>query len=175
MVAWVRRTVSTIFFVDWSMTSWSYAFRRMRIFCLSAISALTFQGSLGGSAPRPPALRRGSRRRGGGVGNCVAAKPPRGWPGAEAPSRLLEDLGDAAGAHGPATLTNGEPQPLIHGDRMDQLHRHRRVVTRHAHLHPVRQLDRPRHIGGPEIELRTIIREERLVTAPLLLRQHVHL
>ena len=35
-VAWVRRTVSTIFFVDWSMTSWSYAFRRMRIFCFSA-------------------------------------------------------------------------------------------------------------------------------------------
>ena len=37
-VAWVRRTVSTIFFVDWSMISWSYAFRRMRIFCLSAMS-----------------------------------------------------------------------------------------------------------------------------------------
>ena len=30
--ACVRRTVSTIFFVDWSMTSWSYALRRMRIF-----------------------------------------------------------------------------------------------------------------------------------------------
>ena len=38
-VACVRSTVSTIFFVDWSMTSWSYAFRRMRIFCFSAISA----------------------------------------------------------------------------------------------------------------------------------------
>jgi SAM-dependent methyltransferase len=32
-LAWVRTTVSTIFFVDWSMTSWSYAFSRMRIFC----------------------------------------------------------------------------------------------------------------------------------------------
>src|SRR4051794_24183966 len=31
--AWVRTTVSTIFFVDWSMTSWSQAFKRMRIFC----------------------------------------------------------------------------------------------------------------------------------------------
>ena len=31
-LACVRRTVSTIFFVDWSMTSWSYAFSRMRIF-----------------------------------------------------------------------------------------------------------------------------------------------
>ena len=31
-LACVRSTVSTIFFVDWSMTSWSYAFSRMRIF-----------------------------------------------------------------------------------------------------------------------------------------------
>src|SRR5947199_5171640 len=31
-LAWVRTTVSTIFFVDWSTTSWSYAFSRMRIF-----------------------------------------------------------------------------------------------------------------------------------------------
>jgi hypothetical protein len=28
----VRTTVSTIFFVDWSTTSWSYAFSRIRIF-----------------------------------------------------------------------------------------------------------------------------------------------
>src|SRR5918995_382751 len=43
IVACVRRTVSTIFFVDWSMTSWSYAFRRMRIFCLSATLTLACQ------------------------------------------------------------------------------------------------------------------------------------
>src|SRR4029079_4612442 len=34
--ACVRSTVSTIFFVDWSMTSWSYAFSRMRIFLPAA-------------------------------------------------------------------------------------------------------------------------------------------
>ncbi len=28
---------STIFFVDWSMISWSYALRRIRIFCFSAM------------------------------------------------------------------------------------------------------------------------------------------
>ena len=33
MVACVLRTVSTIFCVDWSTTSWSYALRRIRIFC----------------------------------------------------------------------------------------------------------------------------------------------
>jgi hypothetical protein len=37
MVALVRVTVSTIFFVDWSMISWSYAFSRMRIRCPSAM------------------------------------------------------------------------------------------------------------------------------------------
>jgi hypothetical protein len=31
--------------------------------------------------------------------------------------RLLDDLGDAAGAHGTATLADGEAQPLFHGDR----------------------------------------------------------
>ncbi len=55
-VACVRRTVSTIFFVDWSMTSWSYAFSRMRIFCFSAIS-LTFQGT-----DRPRADEQGYRQ-----------------------------------------------------------------------------------------------------------------
>src|SRR5690606_26364481 len=89
-------------------------------------------------------------------------------------TRLLDDLGDAAGPHRPTTLTNREPQPLIHRDRSDQLHLHLGVVTRHAHLHTLRQLDRPRHIRRPEIELRPIIRKERLVTTTLLLGQHIH-
>src|SRR6266540_2176572 len=33
----VRMTVSTILRADWSMTSWSYAFSRIRIFCVCAI------------------------------------------------------------------------------------------------------------------------------------------
>src|SRR5262245_9697844 len=33
----VRVTVSTILRADWSMTSWSYAFSRIRIFCACAI------------------------------------------------------------------------------------------------------------------------------------------
>src|SRR6516164_8101259 len=34
---------------------------------------------------------------------------------------LLQDLGDDAGADGLATLTDREPQPILHGDRADQL------------------------------------------------------
>src|SRR3954447_6530758 len=109
-LACVRRTVSTILRVDWSMTSWSYAFRRMRIFC--------FSGTVG--------------------------------------VLLLQDLRDAAGADGAATLTDGETQTLVHRDRMDQLHRHERVVPRHAHLRALGQGHRPGDVGGPEVELRPV-------------------
>src|SRR5215210_7018255 len=63
---------------------------------------------------------------------------------------LLRDLGDDAGAHRAAALADGEAQPLVHGDRRDQLHLHRHVVPRHHHLHALRQLHHTRHVGGPE-------------------------
>src|SRR5437868_6746671 len=88
---------------------------------------------------------------------------------------LLLDLDDAARTHGPATLTDREPQPLIHRDRLLQLHRHLGVITRHHHLRPLRQIHRAGHIRRPEIELRMIIREERRMPTALLLRQDVHL
>src|SRR5438874_117882 len=67
-----------------------------------------------------------------------------------------------------------EPQLLLHRNRRDQLDRHLRVVPRHHHLHPRRQLHRPRHIRRPQIKLRPIPLEKRRVPAPLILRQHVH-
>src|SRR5690606_13843536 len=82
---------------------------------------------------------------------------------------LFDDLGDPAGTDRAATLTNREPQPLIHRDRSDQLHRHLSVVPRHHHLSPLRQRDRPRHIRRPEIKLRPIPRKERIVPTTLLL------
>src|SRR6476620_9412107 len=90
-------------------------------------------------------------------------------------SLSLDDVDDAAGAHGTTTLTDGEPETLIHGDRLAQLDRHRDVVPRHHHLRTLRQLDHPRHIRRPEIELRPIIVEERLMPTTLILRQHIHL
>src|SRR5256884_5220557 len=88
---------------------------------------------------------------------------------------LLQDLGDQAGAHGAAALADREAQLLLLRDRRDQLDRHLRVVPRHHHLHPRRQLHRPRHVRRPEIKLRPVPLEERRVPPPLLLRQHVHL
>src|SRR3989440_5007335 len=82
-------------------------------------------------------------------------------------SSLLQDLGGHAGAHRAAALANREPQLLLHRDRRDQLDRHLRVVPRHHHLHPRRQLHRPRHVCRPKIKLRPIPLEKRRVTPPL--------
>src|SRR5690606_20688669 len=89
--------------------------------------------------------------------------------------RLFEDLRDSAGAHGAATLPDREPQPLIHSDRSDQIHRHLRVIARHHHLRPLRKSHRPGHISSPEIKLRAIPRKKRVMATTLLLGQHIHL
>src|SRR5437016_9380718 len=88
---------------------------------------------------------------------------------------LLQDLGDDARAHRAAALADREAQLLLHRDRRDQLDRHLRVVPGHHHLHPRRQLHRPRHVRRPEVKLRPVPLEEGRVPPPLLLRQHVHL
>src|SRR5207245_10125324 len=87
---------------------------------------------------------------------------------------LLQDLRDHAGAHRAAALATREPQLLLHRDRRDQIDRHLRVVPRHHHLHPRRQLHRPRHLPPPPIPPQPIHLEKRRLTPPLLLRQHVH-
>src|SRR4051812_30812475 len=86
---------------------------------------------------------------------------------------LLVDLDDATGADGPATLTDGEPEALLHGDGLDQLHRHLGVVAGHDHLGAGRQRHDARHVRRPEVELGTVVVEERRVTATLVLREDV--
>ena len=58
---------------------------------------------------------------------------------------------------------------------MDQLYGHLYVVTRHAHLGALGQLANAGNVGGSEVELRTIVVEERSMTATLVLGQNVHL
>src|SRR5207248_8382409 len=75
-------------------------------------------------------------------------------------SALLQDLGGHAGADRAAAFADRKPQLLLHRDRRDQLDRHLRVIPRHHHLHPRRQLHRPRHIRRPQVKLRPIPLEE---------------
>src|SRR5690606_20105824 len=89
--------------------------------------------------------------------------------------RSLDDLGDATGADGAATLADREAQALVHGDRLDQLDAHLGVVAGHDHLGALGQGHDARHVRGTEVELRTVVVEERGVAAALVLRQDVRL
>src|SRR3981081_732168 len=72
-------------------------------------------------------------------------------------SVLLEDLRDPTGADGAATLTDRELEAFLHGDRLNQLNRHRGVVARHNHLGALGQRDNAGNVRGPEVELRTVV------------------
>ncbi len=74
-----------------------------------------------------------------------------------------------------AALTNSEGKTLLHSDRVDQLDGHLNVITRHAHLSAFRKRDNAGNISSSEIELRTIVIEERGMTTTLILGQNVNL
>src|SRR5215470_19600535 len=86
---------------------------------------------------------------------------------------LLSDRHDDAGTHGLAALTDGEALLLLHGDRRDQLDVHGGVVAGHDHLGARRQRALASHVGGAEIELRTIVVEERRVPPALVLGENI--
>src|SRR5690625_2489737 len=88
---------------------------------------------------------------------------------------LLDDFGDQSGTNRAATLTNRELQPLLHRNRLNQLHGHLSVITGHHHLSTLSQRHRASHISRPEIKLRTIVIEKRRVPATLILTEHIHL
>src|ERR1700751_228674 len=86
---------------------------------------------------------------------------------------LLDDLRHGTRTDGAAALADREAEALIHGDRLDHLHLHVRVVARQDHPLALRELDRARAVGRREVELRPVAVEERRVTAALLLREDV--
>src|SRR5437899_374054 len=86
-----------------------------------------------------------------------------------------DDVRDDARADGATALADGEPETLVHGDGLDQLDLHVRVVARHDHLLALRELDRTGHVRRTEVELRAIVVEERRVASALVLREDVDL
>src|SRR5215210_3877839 len=88
---------------------------------------------------------------------------------------LLLDFRDDAGADRATALADREAQALVHGDRLDQLDLHVRVVARHDHLLALRELDRTGHVRRAEVELRAVVVEERRVPPALVLREDVDL
>src|SRR3569832_798651 len=80
---------------------------------------------------------------------------------------LLEDLRDDACTDGTATFADGEADLLFHGDRLNEFDGDRDVVARHNHFRAFGELDGARDVGRAEIDMRTIVREERRVAATL--------
>src|SRR3954447_25999948 len=144
----VRVAVSTISLAAVSIAEWSYALRRMRIlFCVGV--AMCVGGAASKVRPLPASL-------------CLS-------------ERLLDDLGHDARPDRAATLTDGEAQALVHGDRLDELDLHLDVVARHDHLRALGQVGDAGHVGRAEVELGPIAGEERRVAAALLLLEDVDL
>src|SRR5919202_2732988 len=125
--------------------------------------------SSGAYTPRMPALPIVAQRSSKSQGRDETPRPHA------TKAYLLHYFGDDAGAHRPAALADGEVQPLVHRYGTDQLHVHHRVVPGHHHLHPLLEPYLPRHVRRPKVELRPVVGEERRVTPPLLLGEHVHL
>src|SRR5450631_151208 len=88
-------------------------------------------------------------------------------------SESLDDLGDSTSAHCATALTDGELEPFLHRDGLNQVNPHLGVVTRHDHLGALGQVHHSGHVRGTEVELRTVVVVERRVTAALFLGQDV--
>ena len=73
-----------------------------------------------------------------------------------------------------AAFTDSEAHAFFHGNGGDQLNMHIDVVAGHAHLGALGQGDDAGNVGGAEVELRTIVVEERGVTTALFLLQDVN-
>ena len=90
-------------------------------------------------------------------------------------SKLLNDGSYTTGTNGSTTLTDSEGKTLLHSDGMDQFDGHLYVITRHAHLNTSGQFANAGNVGGSEVELRTIVVEERSMTSTFILGQNVYL
>src|SRR3954464_9123188 len=155
----VRFAVFTISRVDESRIRWSNALRRMRIFWPFMPLSLC---SVTPAYPGHPRLRRKSRM-------------PGTRPGMTTDSLLLDDACDDAGTDGAAAFADRETKLFFHRDRHDQVHFHGDVVARHHHLGAFRQMHDTGHVGGAEVELRTVVGEERGVATSLFLGEDISL
>src|SRR3974390_1926981 len=146
----VRFAVFTISRVDESRIRWSNALRRMRMFW-----------------PFIAVIFLGEWRAANSEWTSTRYSP--------FPIPLLDDACDDAGADGAATFADRKTQLFFHRDRHDQMHFHRDVVARHHHLGAFGQVHDTGHVGGAEVELRTVVGEERGVAAALFLGEDVGL
>ena len=89
--------------------------------------------------------------------------------------KLLGDLGYSTSTNGTSTFTDSEAESFFHSDWLNQLNRHVGVVSRHNHFGSFWKGDNTGHVRGTELELRTVVGVERVVTSTFVLGQDVDL
>ena len=89
--------------------------------------------------------------------------------------KLLVDSDNCARTYRTATLTDSETETYLDSDRSDELNVHLYVIAGHAHLCALGKADNACNVCCSEVELRTIVVEERSMTATLVLSQYVNL
>ena len=87
----------------------------------------------------------------------------------ETPVNLFVNCSYDTRTYGSTTLTDSETQTLFDSDRLDQLNVHLNVIARCAHFNVCRQSDDTGYVSCSEIELRSVVVEERSMTAALFL------
>ena len=88
---------------------------------------------------------------------------------------LFDDASYTTRTYCSTTFTDSEGKTLLHSDGMDELDGHLDVIARHAHLNACRKLANAGNVSCSEIELRTIVVEERSVTSTFILVKNVNL
>ena len=74
-----------------------------------------------------------------------------------------------------AALADSETETFLDSDRSDELNVHNYVIAGHAHFLVSRKSDYAGNVGSSEEELRTVVGNERSVTAALFLLKNVNL
>src|SRR5690625_4057759 len=86
---------------------------------------------------------------------------------------LGDDLGYTTGTNGTSTFTDSKAEAFFHSDRLDQFNGHFGGVTWHNHFGTFWQGDNTGYVSGTEVELWTVVRVERVVTATFVFGQNV--
>src|SRR5579875_394368 len=93
---------------------------------------------------------------------------------AEMANRLFQDFGNLSCTHRTPTFANSEFQTFFHSNRSNEMHGQGYIITRHHHFYSLRKLHFTCYVGSTEIELRTVVIEERRMPATFLFAQYIH-
>ena len=86
---------------------------------------------------------------------------------------LSKNFRYAARSNGATAFADSEALGLFHCNRGDKLNFDRDFVTRHNHLDTFRKLDDTGNVRCSEVELRSVVGEERAVTSAFIFGQNV--